>query len=138
VSAFSVAVSTVAGAFSLLLAVPNVGPVVRAARADGVHGSFEASHVVCISHLGHEACSWYGAFRSVGGSRGDVYLYGSDRGMLRPGQVVPAVDTGRRGRVYSPSGSHEWILTFSLLGVGVVLFVPFVRSCSARWLGARS
>ena len=128
-SGFSVAVATVVGALLLMLALPNVVPVVRAARADGEPGTFVAERLSCIGHLGHDACSWYGTFRPRDNSdvRADVYLYGDDRDTLRSGQQVPAVDTGRRGRVYPPSGSNEWVVTAGLLVGGCLLLVPLSR-----------
>ncbi len=128
-SGFSLAVATIVGALLLLLALPNVVPVVRAARADGDPGAFVAEQLSCIGHLGHEACSWFGTFRSHGTSevKANVYLYGSDRDTLRPGQQVPAVDTGRTGRVYPPDGSNEWVLTAGLLVIGCLLLTPLSR-----------
>ena len=128
-SGFSVVVATVVGSLLLLLSVPNVVPAVRAARADGNPGTFVAEQMSCIGHLGHEACSWSGTFRprDNGEVRADVYLYGSDRDTLRPGQQVPAVDTGRRARVYPPSGSNEWVLTAGLLIGGCLLLTPLSR-----------
>lgn len=128
-SGFSVVVATMVGSLLLLLSVPNVGPAVRAARADGDPGTFVAEQVSCIGHLGHEACSWFGTFRPRSDSevKADVYLYGSDRDTLRPGQQVPAVDTGRQARVYPPGGSNEWVLTAGLLAGGCLLLVPLSR-----------
>ncbi|GGK90752.1 hypothetical protein Sme01_52990 [Sphaerisporangium melleum] len=126
---FSLAL-TLVGAFLLYLAVPNIGPVVRAARADGVPGVFTAESVSCISHPGHESCSWSGDFLSTDGTirRTGITLYGADRDMLRPGQRTPAVDIGRESRVYGPGGSNEWVFTALLLlaGLAVMLF-PYVR-----------
>jgi hypothetical protein len=128
-SGFSVGIATVVGALLLMLALPNVVPVVRAARADGVPGTFVAEQLSCIGHLGHQSCSWYGTFRPRGDGdvRADVYLYGSDRDTPRSSQQVPAVDTGRRGRVYPPSGSNEWVVTAGLLVGGCLLLTPLSR-----------
>jgi hypothetical protein len=136
-SAFSVGVATAVGALLLLLSLPNVVPVVRAARADGDPGTFLAEQVSCVGHLGHESCSWSGTFRPHGDGeiRADVYLYGSDRDTLRPGQRVPAVDTGRRAQVYPPSGSNEWVVTAGLLAGGFLLLTPLSRR-AARLLRA--
>ncbi|MET8144107.1 hypothetical protein ABZU32_27695 [Sphaerisporangium sp. NPDC005288] len=126
---FTVAL-TLVGAFLLYLAVPNIGPVVRAARADGVPGVFTAETLSCIQHPGHESCSWTGEFRSDDGAvqRSEVVLYGADRESLRPGERARAVDTGRAGRVYGPGGSREWVFTALLLlaGLAIVLF-PYAR-----------
>ena len=137
-SGFSVAVATAVGALLLLLSLPNVVPVVRAARADGDPGTFLAEQMSCVGHLGHESCSWSGTFRPHGNGevRADVYLYGSDRDTLRPGQRVPAVDTGRRAQVYPPSGSNEWVVTAGLLAGGFLLLAPLSRRAAARLLRA--
>lgn len=138
-SGFSVVVATAVGALLLLLSLPNVVPVVRAARADGDPGTFLAEQLSCIGHLGHESCSWSGTFhpRGNGETRANVYLYGSDRDTLRPGQRVPAVDTGRRAQVYPPSGSNEWVVTAGLLAGGFLLLTPLSRR-AARLLRAGS
>lgn len=138
-SGLSVVIATAVGSLLLLLSLPNVVPVVRAARADGDSGTFLAEQLSCVGHLGHESCSWSGTFRPHGNGevRSDVYLYGSDRDTLRPGQRVPAVDTGRRAQVYPPSGSNEWVFTAGLLVGGFLLLTPLSRR-AARLLRAGS
>ena len=137
-SGFSVAIATAVGSLLLLLSLPNVVPVVRAARADGDPGTFLAEQMSCVGHLGHEACSWSGTFRPRDGGevRADVYLYGSDRDTLRPGQLASAVDTGRRARVYPPTGSNEWVVTTGVLVGGLLLLAPLGRR-AAGLLGPR-
>ncbi|MFC4533243.1 hypothetical protein [Sphaerisporangium dianthi] len=117
---------TLVGAFLLYLAVPHIGPVVRAARADGVPGVFTAETLACVQHPGHESCSWSGEFRSDDGAlrQAEVTLYGADRETMRAGERTRAFDTGRAGRVYGPGGSREWVFTALLLlaGLAIVLF----------------
>jgi hypothetical protein len=117
---------TLLGAFLLYLAIPNIGPAVRAARADGDRGVFTARTVDCIQHPGHESCSWTGEFRSDDGTihRARVALYGSDRDSLRPGMETEAVDVGRPYQVYGPGGSREWVFTalLFLAGAAVLAF----------------
>ncbi|WP_214410612.1 hypothetical protein [Sphaerisporangium fuscum] len=129
-SPFFIAVLTLIGAFLLYLAIPNIGPTVRAARADGVPGVFTARTLSCVEHPGHESCSWSGEFQPDGGGRrrSPVTLYGSDRDSLRPGMRAKAVDVGRPSQVYGPGGSNEWVFTFLVLlaGAALVLF-PWVR-----------
>jgi hypothetical protein len=129
----NVVLAAAAGTVMLALALPNVGPALRAARADGVHGTFVAERLSCVQHPGHELCSWYGTFQpdpdrsgapAASGVRTDISLYGSDRDTLRSGRRVPAVDTGRPARVYSPGGSREWIVVAALLVTGCLLLVP--------------
>lgn len=139
-SAFTVVLATVVGLALLAITVPNVGPVLRAARGDGPRGTFTAQRVSCVQHPGHEQCTWYGTFQRPGSPvHHDYYLYGAGRGTLRTGEQVTAVDVGRKGRVYDPAGSHEWILTGLLLLVGLALFVPLGRraagAISARGSG---
>ncbi|MEU8198238.1 hypothetical protein AB0C10_31115 [Microbispora amethystogenes] len=114
--------------FLLFLAVPGIGPAVRAARADGVPGTFTARSVACVEHPGHESCTWNGDFRSDDGAvrRDGVELYGADRDMLREGQETRAVDVGRPSRVYGPGGSMEWVFTaLLLLAAGGILLVGY-------------
>nr|BFE81382.1 hypothetical protein GCM10020093_039830 [Planobispora longispora] len=97
----------VMGLLMLLASVPEIGPSIRAARADGVSGVFTAEELRCVQHPGHESCVWAGDFASADGRilRPGVELYGSDRDTLTAGQTTPAVDTGRATRVYGPGGS---------------------------------
>ncbi|MFC6081810.1 hypothetical protein [Sphaerisporangium aureirubrum] len=120
--AFTVALALVA-VFLVYLAVPNVGPTLRAARADGAPGMFTARKLDCVLHVGHEACTWSGDFRADRGGvdRPDVVMYGADREMLQQGQRTQAFDVGRTNLVYGPGGSNEWVFTFLLLLAGVAL-----------------
>ncbi|MEO5874050.1 MAG: hypothetical protein ABIS86_07590 [Streptosporangiaceae bacterium] len=116
------------GVFLIYLAAPNIGPSLRAARADGTVGVFTAQRLDCLQHPGHESCSWTGEFRSADGARRpEVSLYGSGRDSLRVGESTTAVDVGRASRVYGPEGSHEWIATALLLLTGVLLLVFAIR-----------
>ncbi|GGT46368.1 hypothetical protein ACFFV7_39915 [Nonomuraea spiralis] len=119
---FTVALALV-GLALLFVSVPEIGPVVRAARADGVSGVFTARELRCVRHPGHESCVWAGDFTSGDGRvrRRDVELYGSDRGTLTAGQATAAVDTGRETRVYGPDGSDEWLFTGLLMLAGAAV-----------------
>ncbi|GAB3414517.1 hypothetical protein [Flindersiella endophytica] len=124
-------VAAAAGVLLLLLSVPNLGLAFRAARADGVPGTFMASHVTCANHAGHEQCFWYGTFRArMAGAvpRPDVYLYGRGKQALRPGEQVAALDVGRPARVYPPEGSNEWIPTVGMAVLGLAMLVPLTRT----------
>jgi hypothetical protein len=125
-SAFSVTLATAAAAFLLLLSVPNLGPALRAARAEGTAGTFTAGRTTCVLHLGHQSCSWYGTFRSAAGVRTGIILYGAGKDALRPGERLAAVDVGRPGRVYA-GPSREWVATALMLLAGAVLLVPLGR-----------
>lgn len=127
-SAFSLTVTTVTGIVLLLLSVPNLAPVIRAARAEGTPGTFVAAQRSCVHHLSHESCSWRGTFASFDGRdrQPDSYLYGDVA--LRPGQRIQAIDVGRPGHVYT-GPSREWILTAVLLVLGCAfILVPLART----------
>lgn len=114
-----------AAVYLLYLAVPNVRPAVRAARADGTPGVFTARRLSCVRHPGHESCSWTGEFHSDDGRihRTRVALHGSDRKSLRSGTRIAAIDVGRARQVYGPEGSTEWLPTALLLLAGVAIVV---------------
>lgn len=136
-SAFSVALTALA-VLLLYLAVPNIGTVIRAARADGAPGVNTPVRLSCVQHPGHESCFWSGEFRSDDGTivRQDVEMYGSDRYTNREGEQVPAVDIGLAHRVYGPGGSNEWVFTALLLLAGLAILVKLyggaVRGLLAR------
>jgi hypothetical protein len=130
-SAFSLTLTTITGIALLLISIPNLGPAIRAGRAEGTAGTFIAGQRSCVHHLSHQSCSWQGTFSSADGRdrQSDSYLYGDVA--LSPGQRVPAIDVGRPGRVYT-GPSHEWILTAILLVIGsALLLVPPVRAITA-------
>ncbi|GIH94892.1 hypothetical protein Psi01_55220 [Planobispora siamensis] len=118
---------TLLAAFLLLLAVPNVGTAVRAARADGIGGWFTPERLDCVQHPGHESCVWTGDFLSGDGTvrRTGIEMYGSDRYSHRAGERARAVDIDHPSRVYGPGGSNEWVFTALMLlaGVGIPVFV---------------
>ncbi|GAA3006856.1 hypothetical protein [Streptosporangium longisporum] len=122
-SAFFAVLATLVGLGLLALTVPSLGPTIRAARADGARGTFTAADLRCVNHGAHESCSWYGRFAPSRDPAREVYLYGSDRGMLRAGERTAAVDVGRGNRVYGPGGSHEWVFVglLALTGLGLLL-----------------
>jgi hypothetical protein len=131
-SSFAPLVAAVVGLLLLAVAVPNVGPALRAARADGTPGTFTAERLTCVQHPGHEACTWYGTFRPDDGpTRADVTLYGGRHG-LDEGDRTAAIDTGRSRRVYPPSGSREWIATGLVLVAGLGLLLPAARFAWTR------
>lgn len=138
VSAFHILVILI-GTFLLYLVLPNLGPVIQAARAGaGVQGTFTAERLNCVQHPGHTACNWEGGFRSEDGTvtRADVFLYGGSDGLSK-GTSTRARDVGRAGQVYRPAGSHEWIVSALVAVAGVALILKgglygAVRSVFAR------
>ncbi|MFC4534086.1 hypothetical protein [Sphaerisporangium dianthi] len=123
IGAFEMALA-LGGLLLVLLAVQNASPAFAALRGDGVPGTFTARRLDCIQHPGHEQCVWVGTFRSRDGGdvRQDIGFYGSERGTFTPGATSPAFDTGRRGHVYGPGGSNEWVVVAALFlaGLGLV------------------
>lgn len=128
-SPFFAVVLSLIGLGIIAISLPNLGPTIRAARADGVPGVFTAREVQCVQHPGHESCTWWGEFRSHDGTLNHprIALYGADREMLHAGQTTTAVDVGRPRKVYSPGGSLEWIFTTLLLLAGVAVIGLAVR-----------
>jgi hypothetical protein len=128
----------VAGAGLLALVLPGLPQALRAADADaGVHGSFTARDRVCTGHPGHTACNWQGTFRSEDGTsvRTGILLYGDGPG-LRAGATTAARDIGRRGHVYMPAGSREWILSALLAAAGLLLLLGRTSVLVRRPAGA--
>jgi hypothetical protein len=114
-----------AGVILLALVVSNLPQVLRAARAEaGVHGTFTAQSRSCVSHPGHLACNWQGAYSSDDGtiSRNDILLYG-DGPELSVGAQTRARDTGRAAYVYAMAGSREWIVSALLALAGGFLIL---------------
>ena len=125
-------VASTAALFLLLMSVPNIAPAIRAARADGTPGTFTAGRPDCVRHLGHETCSWSGAFRPAsGGPERGVTLHGAGKTALHPGRRVAVVDVGRAGKVYA-GPSREWIFTGALLLAGIALLIPLGRRTATR------
>ncbi|HEX4817138.1 MAG TPA: hypothetical protein VFV66_30725 [Nonomuraea sp.] len=129
---------TLVAVLLLVVTVPNLGTVFRAARADGVPGTFTAVRLSCVQHPGHVSCVWSGGFRSDDGTvrRTGVELYGSDRDTHRAGTRTRAVDIGHDTRVYGPGGSAEWLFSALLVGLALTilltLYAPLLRRPSPR------
>ncbi|WP_329087277.1 MULTISPECIES: hypothetical protein [unclassified Streptosporangium] len=137
--AFTVVLTLFAGLL-VYLAVPNMGTVIRAARADGTPGVFVPRELFCVQHPGHESCVWTGEFRSGDGMtrRAEVEMYGSDRASHREGEPAPAVDVGSASRVYGPGGSNEWVFTALLLVAALAIVWFLYGGPLRRALGQRS
>jgi len=115
--------------FLVYLGSTSVERVARAATADGEPGTFTASRVECVSHLGHESCTCYGTHRpdDGGAERGDVYLHGADRAACVVGAGTASFDVGSATRVYGPEGSREWLFTAAMVLAGTGLGVWATR-----------
>ncbi|MBA9005592.1 hypothetical protein [Thermomonospora cellulosilytica] len=134
-----IAVLVAVALYLLYLALPNLGPALRAARLDGTAGTFTAQRLQCVRHPGHESCSWQGTFVSDDGAvrREGVWLHGSDRSSHQAGQRTRAYDTGRESRVYGPGGSREWVPIALMVAVsGALLAFAFSRPRERRDPGA--
>jgi hypothetical protein len=99
------------------------------ARFGGTDGTFTAVERVCTD--GDAGCRWTGRFTAPDGRvREDVRLLGG--GVERAGDVVQAVDTGRRGAVYPAGGGSAWLLVTALLVVVLVVLGLWGRALARR------
>ncbi|MFG2087534.1 MULTISPECIES: hypothetical protein [unclassified Spirillospora] len=99
----------------------------RAARGEGVAGTFTAHSRVC----GRGGCSWYGTFTTDSLFQfavGRVELRGDGGRSFHAGEAIPALDVGSGNFVHVQGGSPEWgqpvsigILTAMTGGLGVGL-----------------
>ncbi|GAA2597253.1 hypothetical protein SMC26_00295 [Actinomadura fulvescens] len=125
------------GMFLLYLAVPNLRPVMKSARAGtGVPGTFTAERLNCVNHPGHTACGWEGGFLSDDGTRvkTQVSLYGGAGDLVQGGRTR-ARDVGRSGQVYRYAGTREWIFTGGLGVAGLALLALPVLPVLHRMVG---
>ncbi len=91
----------------------------RAARGEGVPGTFIAQSEVC----GRGGCSWYGVFTT--GNLSDptherVELRGDSGHSVHAFQKVPARDVGSRDFVHMEGGRPEWLPSF-----GAAIFAAY-------------
>jgi len=84
------------------LAGSHLGPGLRAAHGQGIHGLWMAQE--------QDNGQWYGEFSSTSGSvtLPHVYYAGS-LPAVQAGTTVPALDTGASDEVYPLTGSGKWI-----------------------------
>lgn len=84
------------------LAGSHLGPGLRAAHGEGIHGQWTAQE--------QESGQWYGAFVSSSGTvtLPHVYYAGS-LPTAAAGTMIPALDTGAGDEVYPLTGSGKWI-----------------------------
>jgi tetratricopeptide (TPR) repeat protein len=100
------------------LAVPDVGPDLRAARGNGVSGTMVLREKACGD------CPWHGDFTSADGElvRRNVTMREGMPADARPGDRVPAIDTGADDSVFPPTGSTQWRSTSAFaVGSGIVV-----------------
>ncbi len=105
------------------LAGSHLGPGLRAKDGQGIDGLWIAQQ--------QDQGQWYGYFTAPSGQvlLTNVYYAGS-LSAVRPGTVVPALDSGAGDEVYPLSGSGKWV--HDLIGVigGGLLLIALL----ARWL----
>jgi hypothetical protein len=97
----------------LVMAARDLPSAVRAARGDGLAGTFVAE----VRHCGRGSCSWEGTFTSADGSvrLADVTL-GTDT-PRRPGDRVAALmeDGPDAWEVYLADGDRTWIWILAIM-----------------------
>ncbi|MFE9246332.1 hypothetical protein [Nocardiopsis sp. NPDC006938] len=115
----------------------GVAQGMRAARGEGVQGTFTADDLSCVRHPGHTSCVCAGTFAANdGGPARNVDLHAAGPATCRVGEPVPATDAGASSRVYGPDGSREWLFGAAL--VAVSLAVPATQALLwARWARGR-
>jgi hypothetical protein len=103
----------------MYLGASYLGPALRAAHGQGVHGTWVAQQ--CVSNRG--SCTWYGRFVLPDGTvtRPRV-MYGGSLRSGHAGLAVPALDAGASDEVYPPSGSKRWVHDLIGLVGGAVAF----------------
>lgn len=101
----------------LVLAIcsTDLGPSLRAARGEGTPGVLLVKSRDC-----HRTCTVSGTFTSDDGSlvRTGV-VYGDGARHAKVGARLRALDTGDRGEVFKPHGSHTWILILTVMAMAV-------------------
>jgi hypothetical protein len=106
-------------AFTLPYVLQDIGPAYRAEFGHGTPGVFTATARDC-----GKTCTSTGDWIADDGTRTrrDVVL-ATGAGAPRPGESVPAIDTGDRAGVYPAEGGWDWLLvTGFLVGIcGTVL-----------------
>ena len=124
--------------FILVTALGDLPDSVRAARNEGIPGTFTAVRKVCRSVWDRAGggCSYYGDFVSRDGAvrLNDVFYEGNPGDI---GDVVPAqyADTADPPRVHEVD-SHEWIFVVAFI-VGSAGYLGYRGWRLVRWLRSR-
>jgi hypothetical protein len=105
----------------------DLGPARRAARGEGIHGTFTATRPACGKGPG---CSWHGDFVSDDGALRltDVLIDDGDKDVVdRVGQTVTAIYAGRGSTptVYPAEGSDGWVIAAWIFASGVLVYVAY-------------
>ncbi|NUW45249.1 hypothetical protein [Nonomuraea rhodomycinica] len=115
-----------AGVLTAFLTVSTISFEARAARNEGVPGTFTAKE----QHCRHGSCSWHGAFASADGRETRDYTIMRDLSFsVVPGDRVPAIDVGDGAEVYHP-GSFDY--RFAVMVVLTTLGWPALAIWPAR------
>jgi hypothetical protein len=111
------------GALLVFSAALDLGPSIKAARGEGVHGTFTAKDEAC-GDAG--PCTWHGQFVSDDGRvrLTDVAIDGGAHGV---GSTVEALYGGRGSipTVYQAHGSREWTAVVIVLVIGLLMLAPY-------------
>jgi hypothetical protein len=102
-----------ASGFVIWLAASHLGPGLRAAHGQGIHGEWTAQE--------QDNGQWYGEFVS---STGTVTLphvyYAGSLPAVQAGTTIPVLDTGASDEVYPLAGSGKWVHDVIGIAVGVL------------------
>ena len=84
------------------LAGSHLGPGLRAAHGQGIHGQWTAQE--------QDGGQWYGEFVSSSGTVALPHVnYAGSLSAVQAGTTVPALDTGAGDEVYPLTGSGKWV-----------------------------
>lgn len=98
------------------LAGSHLGPGLRAAHSQGIHGLWTAQE--------QDSGQWYGEFVSSSGTvtLPHVYYAGS-LSRVQAGTTIPALDTGASDEVYPLTGSGKWVHDVIGIVVGTLALI---------------
>ena len=98
------------------LAGSHLGPGLRAAHGQGIHGLWTAQE--------QDSGQWYGEFVSISGTvtLPHVYYAGS-LSAVQAGTTIPALDTGASDEVYPLTGSGKWVHDVIGIVVGTLVLI---------------
>jgi hypothetical protein len=94
----------------------HLGPGLRAAHGQGIHGQWTAQE--------QDSGQWYGEFVSISGTvtLPHVYYAGS-LSTVQAGTTIPALDTGASDEVYPLTGSGKWVHDVIGIVVGTLALI---------------
>lgn len=98
----------------------SAGPALSAALGHGQHGTFTAQAKSCP-----KGCLWYGDFAADNGTAENHVLLADGAAITGKGDVIAAVDVGRRGMVYPATGAADlyWVIILLLVEIGPAIYL---------------